>query len=369
MRGRYLQLKNEKMKELILILSILCLSISSNAQRPPIPNLPAISWEDAGFDIDSINALIPIMDNFQHNDFKGMVVIQNHQVVMEWYYNGTQRNTINDIRSTGKSITSILMGVAIHEGLVENIEQDIYSFFSKEKYPSLHEDYKKIKIKDLLDMASGLDADADDWESPGNAGMWIGKDDWVDYMLSIPLVTKPGEKWVYADINAVLLGAIIEEKSGMSLKDFAKEKVFAPLGITEYYWFSNASNQTGAAGNLYISTLDLAKLGVLVANKGKWADKQIVQADYIERLIEQKVFDLADYWSLSKTYGMFWYKNQFTLNDKKIDYLFGAGHGGTQLIIVPEENMVIALTSTAYGHGYGHPRAYLILTKLLNALK
>ena len=357
------------MKELTLLLSLFCLSISSTAQRTPIPNLPTISWENAGFYIDSINALIPIMDNFQQKDFRGMVVIKNHQVVMEWYYNRTQRNTINDIRSAGKGITSILLGVAIEEGLVQNIEQDVYSFFSKEKYPSLHEDYKKIKIKHLLDMASGLDADTDDWDSPGNAGMWIGKDDWVDYILSIPLVNKPGQKWIYADINAVLIGAIIEESSGMSLKDFAKEKVFAPLGITEYYWFTNASNQTGAAGNLYIGTLDFAKLGVLVANKGKWGNDQIAQADYIERLIERKVFDLTEYWSLSNTYGMLWFKNQLTLNDKKFDYLFASGLGGNHLVVVPEENMVIALTATAYGQRYSHARAYLILTKLLSAIK
>ncbi|GJM35841.1 MAG: hypothetical protein DHS20C18_48420 [Saprospiraceae bacterium] len=288
---------------------------------------------------------------------------------MEWYYNSTQRNTINDIRSAGKSITSILLGVAIEEGLVQNLDQDVYSFFSKEKYPSMHQDFKKIKIKHLLDMASGLDADSDDYETPGNAGMWIGKHDWVDYILSVPLANKPGEQWVYADINAVLIGAIIEETSGMSLKDFAKEKVFGPLGITEYYWYTNASNQTGAAGNLYLSTLDFAKLGVLVANNGKWVNDQIAQADYIKKLVERKVFDLTDYWYLSNTYGMLWYKNQLTFNDKKIDYLFASGLGGNHLVVVPEENMVIALTSSAYGQSYGHSRAYGILKKLLGALE
>lgn len=357
------------MKEITLLSCLLFLSVSSHGQRAPIANLPPMSIEDAGFNMDSINALIPIMDNFEQYDFRGMVVIKDHQIVMEWYYNSTQRNTINDIRSAGKSITSLLLGVAMEEGLVQSLEQDVYSFFSKEKYPSMNEEYKKIKLKHLLDMASGLDADSDDWETPGNAGAWIGMDDWVDYILSVPLVREPGEAWVYADINAVLIGAIIEETSGMSLRDFAKEKVFDPLGITEYYWFTNASNQTGAAGNLYIGTLDFAKFGVLVANEGKWADKQIVQADYVQKLLERKVFDLTDYWELSDRYGMLWYNNQLIINDKPIDYLFASGLGGNHLIVVPEENMVIALTATAYGQGYGHGRAYFILNKLLGALE
>lgn len=353
----------------LTILFSLCLSISSFAQRSPIPNLPPLSLEDAGFNMDSIRTLIPIMDNFQQLDFRGLVVIKNNKIVVEWYYNSADRTTINDIRSAGKSFTSLLLGVAIKEGLVKDLDQDVYSFFSKEKYPSMNEDYKKIKIKHLLDMSSGLDADSDDGQTPGHARHWVEKEEWLDYLLNIPLVNTPGEKWVYADINAALIGAIIEETSGMSLNDFAKEKVFTPLGIKKFYWHTNAANQTVAAGTLFLSTLDFAKLGVLVANEGKWADNQIVQADYIEKLLARKVFDLSDWWSIGEAYGMLWYKNQETFNDKKIDYLWAAGNGGNQLVVVPSENLVIALTSTAYGSRYGHGRAHLVLNKLLSALE
>lgn len=362
-------LSGKRKMRFFIILACLGFSTFSFAQRPPIPNLPAMSWEDAGFNLDTLDALIPIMDDFQQKDFRGLVVIKDNKAVIEWYYNTFWRTSILDIRSAGKSITSLLLGVAIKEGLVQNLDQDVYSFFSKEKYPAMNEDYKKIKLKHLLDMSSGLDADSDDGETPGNAGQWMGKEEWVEYLLSVPLANQPGEKWVYADINAVLIGAIIEEKSGMSLKDFAKEKVFDPLGITEFYWYTNAANQTGAAGNLYLSTLAFAKLGVLVANEGKWGDEQIVSADYIEKLLERKAFDLSGFNSLADSYGMLWYKTQRTFNGKEIDYLWASGNGGNHLVVVPEENMVIALTSTAYGYWYGHTRARAILTMLLNALE
>jgi len=233
----------------------------------------------------------------------------------------------------------------------------------------MNEGYKKIKIKHLLDMSSGLDADSDNGQTPGNAGQWIARDEWLEYLLAIPLANEPGKKWVYADINAVLVGAIIEEKSGMSLKDFAKVKVFDPLGITEFYWYTNAANQTGGAGNLYVTTLAFAKLGMLVTNQGKWGSKQIVQAAYIDRLIERKVSNFNNWFYLADTYGMMWYKSTKTFNGKKVDYLFASGNGGNQLVVVPDENLVIALTSTAYGTRYGHPRAYTVLAKLLNALE
>ncbi|MFP4845618.1 serine hydrolase domain-containing protein [Winogradskyella sp. PE311] len=353
---------------LFITLFYLCLSLSMFAQRPPIKDLPAISLEEAGFNNDSISALARAMDNFKHKDFRGMMVIKDHKAVMEWYYSSTQRKTINDIRSAGKSITALLLGVAMEKGLVDSLEQDVHSFFSKEKYPSLNDDYKKVKLKHLLDMASGLDADSDDWNTKGNAGKWIGKDNWIDFILSVPLAYRPGEKWIYADINAVLIGAIIEETSGMSLRDFAIKHVFKPLRVTEYYWFTNASNQTGAAGNLYLSTLDLAKLGVLVANKGKWLNKQIVKEDYITKLIEHKVYDFPD-WKSVNSYGMFWYKNQLTVNGKEFDYLFASGYGGNHLVVVPEKKLVISLISTAYGQPYMHSRSFFILKKLLGALE
>lgn len=347
----------------------LCLSISSCGQRKPVINLPEIGIEDAGFNRDSIDNLNTKIENFENKDFRGLVVIKDNQIAIEWYFNTFWRNHIHDIRSAGKSITSLLLGVAIEEDLIQSLDQDVYSFFPSEKYPNIHEDYKKIKIKHLLDMSSGLNADSDDSQTPGNAGKWMGNDEWVSYILSIPTIEEPGKRWVYADINAALIGAIIEEKSGMSLRDFAKEKVFDPLDIKEFYWYTNAANQTVAAGTLYLSTLDFAKLGVLIANKGKWGEEQIIQSDYVSRLLKHKVFDLTDYWFLTDSYGMLWYKAQRTYNGKKFDYLFASGNGGNHLVVVPKENLVIALTSSAYGQGYPHRRAYTILGEILSALE
>lgn len=353
----------------IITACLVCISLCTYAQYPPIPNLPKISPEDAGFNRDSINALDDFISDFEQNDFRGMVVVKDHQIAIEYFYTNTERSDINDIRSAGKSFTALLLGIAIEEGLVQNLDQDVYSFFSKEKYSSIHADYKKVKIKHLLNMSSGLDADSNDWETPGSAGKWMGKDEWVSYLLGISLVNKPGEKWVYADINSALIGAIIEETSGMSLNDFAKERVFKPLGIQKYYWYTNPGNQTVASGTLFLSTLDFAKLGVLVANEGKWGDTQIIPSNYIEKIIASKDFDLSEYWSLWDTYGMLWYKNTETYNGKEVDFLWASGNGGNHLVVVPEEELVIALTSTAYGQRYMHTRSRAILNKLLNALE
>ncbi len=350
----------------IVTISLICISLCAYSQYPPIPNLPKISPEEVGLNRDSINALDDFISDFEQNDFRGMVVIKNHQIAIEYFYTNTERSDINDVRSAGKSLTALLLGIAIDEGLVRDLDQDVYSFFSKEKYPNLNEDLKKVKIKHLLDMSSGLDADSDDWKTPGHAGKWMEKDDWTSYILGIELKRRPGERWVYADINSALIGAIIEETSGMSLNDYANERVFKPLGIKKYYWYTNPSNQTVASGTLFLSTLDFAKLGVLVANEGKWANQQIIPADYIENVIQSKSFVIYDVWS----YGMLWYKSKAIIKGREIEYLWASGNGGNHLIIVPEEELVISLTSTAYGQRqYMHVRSRAIMNKIFNALE
>lgn len=359
----------QSMKRTLIVLFLLFGSCSAYAQMKAIPNLPAISPKDAGFNKDSISALLDTVSKFGQRDYRGLIVIKDNKIVLENYYNTFWRNHIHDIRSAGKSITALLLGVAIQEGLVESLDQDVYSFFSREKYPSMHEDYKKVKLIHLLNMVSGLDADSDDPKTPGNAGKWIAKDEWVSYLLSIPLSGTPGEKWVYADINAVLIGAIIEEKSGMSLREFARQKVFDPLEIKEFYWYTNAANQTGAAGNLYISTLDFAKLGLLVANKGKWNNEQLADYGYMSRLLSEHSTAIGDYNPLADGYGMLWYRTERKFGGRQVSYLWASGNGGNHLVVVPEENIVIAMTSGAYGNWYPHTRAYFILGKLFQALE
>jgi len=364
---------NLSMRSFILILGVFMFSfLNGHTQptdklKPLIPELPFMSLEDAGFNKDSIAHLLKLIQETSPNDFRGLVVIKDNKLVLEEYYNTYWRNTIHDIRSAGKSVTALLLGIALKEGLVKNLEQDVYSFFPVSKYPHINKGYKNITLRHLLTMASGLDA-TDNPQTAGHVVNWIARDDWKDYLLQVSQTSKAGSAWVYADINPLIIAAIIEQTSGLSLKEYAKQKLFDPLGIEQFYWYTNAANQTGAAGNLYLSTLDFAKLGLLVLNKGLWKNTQLIDSDYIKSL-SIKSFDLKDNNPYSDAYGLLWYTSQRTFGGKKIDYMFASGNGGNQLIVIPEKEIVIALTSSAYGQGYGHGRSYNIMSKILAALR
>lgn len=362
------------MRTFILITSVFFFSNSFGQTEPStytfkntIPDLEESNLESSSFHKDSIINLLNLISETPHKDLRGLVVIEKNKIVIEEDYNTFWRKSINDIRSAGKSITAMLLGVAIQEGLVTSIGQDVYSFFPKEKY-SVNKDYKTITLKHLLDMSSGLDADTNDTATRGHAVHWMAKDDWKSYLLNVPLTRKPGEKWVYADINALLIGAVIEEVSGLSLKDYAKEKLFDPLGIQQFHWYANAANQTGAAGNLYLSSLDFAKLGLLISNQGKCGNKQIISPNYIKKL-SNSTFDLTDEFGMETYYGMMWYKSSKTFGGKTSDYIYASGMGGNHLVVIPDREIVIAITSSAYGTRYSHGRSYTIWGKILESTK
>lgn len=334
--------------------------------KQPISDLPRTDLASAKMSQDTITKVIQLINSTPPNDFRGMVVIKDNKLVVEEYFNTYWRETIHDIRSAGKSVTSLLLGIAIDKGLIKDVEQSIYDFLPGPKFIQPANDaHRDIKIKHLLTMSSGLSADDNDDNSPGSSANWLTKDDWVNFAISLPMIFTPGQKFVYNDICPMLIGAIIEEKSGRKLSDFANENLFTPLGIREFYWYTASNGRTGPMGNLYLSTLDFAKLGQLVINKGLWQGKKIVSPTWINE-ISRKRFDLDD--RFANAYGYFWWGATKHINGKKYECFYASGNGGNVLFIVPGEKLVVCLTSSAYGQGYGHHRAHNIFEYVLKSL-
>ncbi|MEL7246805.1 MAG: serine hydrolase [Bacteroidota bacterium] len=336
---------------------------NSDPLRPPLADLPTVDPASVGLDGDAIQASLWMVDAEPSTDLRGVVVIKDGKLVVEEYYNTFWRGNIHDIRSAGKSITAVLMGIAIHQGLVKSVDESVYSFFPPEKYSyRATEAHRNIKIKHLLTMSTGMDADTDDWESPGNAGQWIARGDWLRYVLNLPMKFTSGERWVYNDAAALLTGAIIEETSGMSLAAFAEKNLFGPLGIEEYYWLSDATGRTGGMGNLYIGALDFAKIGLLVLNEGTWQEERLLSKDYITALSKEQIYDPNN-----GSYGYMWYLDEATIGNKTYPVFYASGNGGNRLFVIPEEDLVVSVQSSAYGYRYGHRRAWNIMRMVLLA--
>lgn len=346
-----------------VLISASCFAQNTNPLQPPIAALPTAEPSSVQMKQDTISKLVDMIRSSQPRDFRALVVIKDNKLVVEEYFNTYWRETIHDIRSAGKGITAILLGIAIDKGLVKSTEQNIYDFFPSDKNATTR---KNIKIKHLLNMSSGLYADDDDDNAPGNTANWLLKDNWVDFAMNLPLKFTPGDKYVYTDVCPMLIGAIIEKTSGMKLSEFAKKNLFEPLAIREYYWYTAPNGSTGPMGNLYISGLDFAKIGQVVAGKGEWNGKKIVSPSWIKE-IRSVNFDISNTNPFSTGYGNFWFKITKKVGTKSYECVFASGNGGNVLFVVPSEHLVVSLLSSAYGGG--HRRTHNIIDSVLRSLE
>ncbi len=360
--------KSPQYAALAILMSINCLAQinQSNPLKPAIPTMRNASPSSVGMKQDTISKVLSLINSLQERDFRALVVIKDNKLIVEEYFNTYWRETIHDVRSAGKGITALLLGIAIDKGLITSTEQSVYDFFPGRKNDASETMRKSIKIKHLLNMSSGLHADDNDDHAPGNTSNWLLKDDWVDFAMALPKVFTPGDKYVYSDVCPMLIGAIIEKRSGMKLSEFAKINLFQPLGIREYYWYTAPNGSTGPMGNLYLSALDFAKIGLLVANNGDWQGRRIVSASWIKEICSVNI-DISKEDPFASGYGNFWFKTTKTVAGKSYECVYASGNGGNLLFVVPQKNLVVSILSSAYGGG--HRRSHNVFQYVLASLE
>lgn len=180
---------------------------------------------------------------------------------------------------------SALIGIAIEKGYIKNVDQTIVDFFSDRKISNLNEHKKSITLENLLTMASGLEC-RDSWRY-GYVGLeeMMNSDDWAQYVLDLPTAEPPGERFEYCNGVSHLLSVIIQKTTNMRTLEFAKKNLFGPLGITDVRWETSPQGIDIGWGRMWLKPHDMAKIGLLYLNKGRWADKQIVPAMWVKESI------------------------------------------------------------------------------------
>ena len=190
-----------------------------------------LSLHGRGQQSDQHTDLRSILASNTYPNIDGVIISQNEQVLFEEYFNGFARDSLHDTRSSFKSITSLLAGIAIDKGLFR-VDDEI------EKYVTEWENDPrgKITVKDLLEMKSGLACEGFFGIGPDcESNMWE-TNDWLRFILHIPLRHDPGLNWAYTSMEPELIGIIISRTSGLPLMEFAKQHLFQPLDIEHYEW-------------------------------------------------------------------------------------------------------------------------------------
>lgn len=337
---------------LILNLFFLPLFLFSLENYYPTNSWRTSSPEAQGMDSDILSQMVDLIqtNNWKLMNINSILVIRHGFLVEEANFYPTKRDSINTIQSCTKSITSILFGIALDKGLIKDLNQKVVDYFPEITITNLDDRKKYITLENLLTMTSCFDWP--EWDIPyeSNENVAIKMNHFVmngenctEYILNRPITSRVGE-WQYNSGAAHLLSAIIRKVCKMNEKDFIKQNLFKPLGITNYSWPMDAqSNCLGWTG-LRLSAMDMAKLGFLYLNKGKWNGKQIVSEDWINKSTQSHYkFNLNNmpYWfSLNgfSDYGYLWW-----LNDNA--GYSASGHYGQAIIVYPKLDLVVVFTS------------------------
>lgn len=252
------------------------------------------------------------------------------------------------------------MGIAIDKGLIHDVQQPLAKLFRGGQ--------PEVTLEHLLTMRSGLSADDDEPNSPGNEARMDDSKSWMDFALAVPQREAPGTRYLYCSLNAFLAGAVVETASKKRLDAFAREHLFQPLGITNFQWRVGPDGHVAGQGNLRITLDAMTRIGQMCLDQGTVGSKQIVSRKWIERSLSS-IVPISHSDPFADFYGYMWYTKTHDASGKPVRVHFASGNGGNKIYVIPELKTVVAISSAAYGHRYAQRRSQQILKDVLNALR
>ncbi len=313
-------------------------------------------------DSSSISNLMKEVIDQKYGSIKSLLILKNNKLVVEEYFYGYNRNDLQQIRSCTKSVTSLLLGIALDRHKDVKTDQSIFTFFPE--YNSLKtEGREKIKLKHVLTMMAGFQ-----WDDIPNE-MWV-VDDCFQYIFSRSLETKPGEKFIYNSGCSILLGGVINFLETKNTQVFADNFLFTPLGITEYIWETHKDGTLQCGSGLSLRPRDMAKIGLLVLNDGVWQNKQVVSKEWIREstrphVKESKYFDYGYQWWYRSRNNLQWWKKPKSVSPKEHDLITALGAGGQFIMIIRDLNLVIVTTASDYGNGRELSKVPMVIEEIV----
>jgi CubicO group peptidase (beta-lactamase class C family) len=322
------------------------------------------SLETVGMSVEPLKNLMEILLNRESHEIHCILVIKDDLLVFEEYFAGHDfsinntsnyhgawinfnRDTPHNLHSVTKSITSTLLGIAIDNGFIAGVEEKVYDFFPD--YDSLRTEIKdRILLRHLLNMRAGWEWNEGDVEVTSLESNYIQmlfSDDPLGYVLGRPMAAEPGTLFHYSGGVTNVLGQVIERSVMMDFENFADEYLFNHLGITNRSWCYFPSGIILVSGDLHIRPRDMAKIGCLFINNGKWKESQVVSPDWINEATQKRV-DLPD--PLPDGYGYHWWFQTFMVNGIELDSFYASGWGGQLIIMVPDLKMIVVFTGANY---------------------
>ena len=257
------------------------------------------------------------------------------ELVLERYFNGTKPTRLANIKSVSKSVVSALVGIAIEQRKIPNVKQPISHYF-----PELLKDERQtlkqqITVEDLLTMRSGLES-----TSNRNYGAWVLSPNWVRHALSRPMLSPPGTTMIYSTGNTHLLSAILTKATGKNTWQYAQETLAKPMGFTLAPWMQDPQGIYFGGNEMTLTPRQMLAFGEMYLQGGKAKGVQVVPSEWVETSLTARTVSRRE---SDRFYGYGWWVRELA----GYQTYYAWGYGGQFIFLVPELDLVVAVTSVS----------------------
>ncbi|HET7745883.1 MAG TPA: serine hydrolase, partial [Vicinamibacteria bacterium] len=298
-----------------------------------------------------------------------ILVERSGRLVYEEYFDGFDQrwgeplgrvrmgpDTIHDLRSVTKSVVSALAGIALAEGALASLEQPVVEWFPEHRDLDTPE-RRRITLAHVLGMTSGLEWNEDvPYTDPRNDEIRMTNDeDPLRFALSRPFVHDPGAEFNYNGGLTHVMAAVIERATKMSIEDYARTRLFEPLGIRNVEWVGDLAGMPAAASGLRLRARDLAKFGSLFLHGGRWNGRQVLPAEWVERSTRRsfrfrrqpgREGDVAQGGHFG--YAYFWWYSCYPTDRGLVEARVAVGNGQQRVFVLPGLDMVVTMMAGRY---------------------
>jgi len=333
-----------------------------------IPQNLGDGWEiadpaDVGMDGEALNDVYRYVHD-ENNDWqiRSLLVIKNNRLIAESYTkDSNDRNNLHPIWSCTKQVLGILAGIAVDKGFIA-IDDTI-----ADHLPQVYEHPEKsgITIENLLTMKSGINFRNDGYSGETSQLARQEPSNSVNFILGLGMRSSPGTRYRYNDGDPHLISAILQERAGKTLHDWAQEVLFDRIGISRIEWREYKDGITFGGFGILTTPREMGKIGQLVANDGIWNGEQIVSKNWIDEMTSEKYSPPGVINMNSTAFGYMWWKNIYR------NVNIASGHGGQFILVNREKQLVIVITSEQHPaghHGLSFDAAFSIYDRINNAI-